>query len=122
VPSTARIGPAAAPDYAPEYPPAYPPAYTRTVIPPAPVSSARSTNRLAILSLVMAFVFAPAGIVLGYMAKRQIRRTGDEGDGLATAGLIAGYAISGVILASCCGLIVFELMDTAGVLGTPRRP
>jgi hypothetical protein len=99
------------------YPPAYPPAYSQAYIPPSPVSSVRSTNSLAILSLVMAFVFAPAGIVLGHVAKRQIRRTGDEGDGLATAGLIASYAITGVILASCCGLVVFELMDTTGIFG-----
>ena len=42
------------------------------------------TNVLAILSLVLAFVFAPAGVVLGHLAKRQIRRTGEAGDQLAT--------------------------------------
>ncbi|GAA1800355.1 hypothetical protein GCM10009682_22450 [Luedemannella flava] len=103
------------------YPPAYPPAYSSTYIPPSPVSSVRSTNRLAILALIMAFVFPPAGIVLGHVAKRQIRATGDEGDGLATAGLIAGYAITGVVLASCCGLIVFELMDINGTFGDPAQ-
>jgi hypothetical protein len=106
---------------APHYPPAYPPAYSSSYIPPSPVSSVHSTNRLAILALVMAFVFPPAGIVLGHLAKRQIRATGDEGDGLATVGLIAGYAITGVILASCCGLMVFELMDVRGTFGTPAQ-
>jgi hypothetical protein len=50
----------------------------------------RPTNTMAILSLVMAFVFSPAGIVLGVIARKQIKRTGEEGDGLALAGVIVG--------------------------------
>ena len=50
----------------------------------------RPTNTLAILALVLAFVFAPAGLVLGVVARRQIRQTGEEGDGLALAGIIIG--------------------------------
>jgi hypothetical protein len=45
---------------------------------------------MAILALVLAFVFAPAGLVLGIVARRQIRETGEEGDGLALAGIIIG--------------------------------
>jgi len=45
---------------------------------------------MAILALVMAFVFAPAGLVLGIVARKQIRETGEEGDGLALAGIIVG--------------------------------
>src|SRR3712207_711248 len=50
----------------------------------------RPTNTMAILALVMAFVFAPAGLVLGVIARKQIRETGEEGDGLALAGIIVG--------------------------------
>ena len=57
----------------------------------APAPQARGTNVMAILALVFAFVFAPLGIVLGHIAKRQIRRTGEDGGGLATAGLVLGY-------------------------------
>jgi len=32
-----------------------------------------------------------AAIILGHKARRQIRRTGDDGYGLATAGLVLGY-------------------------------
>jgi hypothetical protein len=63
------------------------------------------TNGLAIGALVAAFVFAPAGIVLAIMAKSQIRRTGEDGDGLATAALIIS------ILA-----IVFYVIAFAAVL------
>ena len=50
----------------------------------------RPTNTMAILAIVLAFVFAPAGLVLGIVARRQIRETGEEGDGLALAGIIVG--------------------------------
>jgi hypothetical protein len=48
------------------------------------------TNTLAILALVMAFVFSPVGLVLGIVARRQIRQTHEQGDGLALAGIIVG--------------------------------
>ncbi|MGR6317040.1 DUF4190 domain-containing protein [Micromonospora soli] len=62
-------------------------------------------NVLAILSLVFAFVFAPAGIVLGHLAKRQIKQTGEEGDQLATWGLILSYIFTALGLIACCGWI-----------------
>lgn len=61
---------------------------------------------MAILSLVFAFVFAPVGIVLGHIAKRQLRTSGEQGDGLATAGLIISYIFTGLAVLACCiGLI-----------------
>ena len=59
----------------------------------------QSTNTLAILALVFAFVCAPAAIVMGALARGQIRRTGEEGMGLATAGLVIGivFTVIGVI-------------------------
>lgn len=63
----------------------------------------RPTNQLAIASLICAcaqllipILTAIPAIILGHMARRQIRRTGENGAGLALAGLIVGYA--GVIL------------------------
>ena len=64
-------------------------------------------NVLAILSLVLAFVFAPAGIVCGHLAKRQIRQTGEEGGQLATWGLILSYVFTALGLLACCGWIAF---------------
>jgi len=56
------------------------------------------TNSLAIASLVcgLSQFFAPfiAGIpaiVCGHVARSQIRRTGERGDGMAMAGLVLGY-------------------------------
>ena len=66
---------------------------------------ARGTNVMAILSLVFAFVFAPAGIVLGHVAKKQLRTSGEEGGGLATAGLVLSYIFTGLAVVFCCGII-----------------
>jgi hypothetical protein len=46
---------------------------------------------MAIAALILAFVFYPVGIVLGHVARGQIKRTGEGGKGLATAALILGY-------------------------------
>jgi hypothetical protein len=59
----------------------------------------RPTNTLAIASLVGGIsswagflcLGAVVGIVCGHLARSQIRRTDEEGDGLALAGLILGY-------------------------------
>jgi hypothetical protein len=72
------------PGYGP--PPGYPSAYPRP------------TNTMAILALVMAFVFAPAGLVLGIVARRQIRETGEDGDGLALAGIIVGGIVTAIFV------------------------
>ena len=71
-----------------------------------------STNVMAILALVFAFIFAPVAIVLGHIAKKQIRQTGEQGDGLATAGLWLGYIFTGLGVA-LCALWVFLIV--AGV-------
>ena len=68
------------------------------------VAASDQTNTLAVVSLVSALV-APFGhftgiggltltivsIVTGHMARRQIRQTGERGDGFALAGLIISY-------------------------------
>jgi hypothetical protein len=59
------------------------------------------TNTLAILALVFAFIFSPAAIVLGHLAKRQIRQTGEQGEGMATAGLWLGYIFTGLYVGFC---------------------
>jgi hypothetical protein len=72
------------PAYAPPGYGGYPPYYRRP------------TNTLAILSLVFAFVFAPAGLVMGIIARKQIQRTGEEGSGLALAGAIVGGVFTAI--------------------------
>ncbi|HEX5202571.1 DUF4190 domain-containing protein [Paractinoplanes rhizophilus] len=64
------------------------------------------TNTMAILALVFAFIFAPVAIILGHMAKKQIRQTGEQGEGLATAGLWLGYIFTGLGVLVCAFYVV----------------
>jgi len=63
-----------------------------------PVIPAPPTNGLAIGSMVcgiaeiftLGFAAIPA-VILGHLARGQIKRTGERGDGMAIAGLVLGY-------------------------------
>lgn len=58
---------------------------------PVPYAPAH-TNTLAILSLVLGIMGGGLlSVILGHIAKSQIRRTREAGDGLATGGLVLGY-------------------------------
>jgi hypothetical protein len=96
--------------YAQPYPPPYMPPY-------APVR--RPTNSLAVASLICA-VFQPffglttiPAIVLGYAARGQIRRSGEGGDGLATAGLVLGWIGAAVVML----VLIVVAAATAGHTG-----
>ncbi|MCV6982226.1 peptidylprolyl isomerase [Mycolicibacterium pulveris] len=72
------------------------------------------TNGLAVASLVCAFLLAPLGIVFGHMALSQIKKTGEEGRGLAVAGLVIGYAITAfTVLAIVISILLFMFLATA---------
>jgi len=66
---------------------------------PVPRRAPNPTNGLAIASLacgIAQFAFGPLptipAIVLGHMARHQIKRTGEQGAGMALAGLLLGWA------------------------------
>jgi hypothetical protein len=71
--------------------------------PYAAPQAAPGTNLMAILSLVFAFIVPVVGIVLGHIAKRQLKTSGESGDGIATAGLVISYIFTGLTLVACCG-------------------
>jgi hypothetical protein len=60
--------------------------------PPAPPTNGMAVTALVcgVASFVVGITFIPA-IIFGHIAQRQIRRTGEQGGGLALAGLILGY-------------------------------
>lgn len=95
---TSQTPPQYAPPAAPQYgaPPAAP-----QYVPQTTVAPSQKTNVLAILSIIFAFVFSIAGIVLGHMALGQIKKTGEGGRGLAMTGLILSYVFTfiGLIIA-----------------------
>ena len=77
----------------------------------------RRTSTLAIISLVagiLGWTFAPwigslVAIITGHMARSEIRRDPDtvEGDGLAIAGIILGWAMIIITLLSIFAVILF---------------
>ncbi|WP_189130637.1 DUF1707 and DUF4190 domain-containing protein [Wenjunlia tyrosinilytica] len=64
-----------------------------TFLPPPP----RPTNSYALASLICGIavpftgVSAIPAVILGHLAKSQLRTSNEEGDGLATAGLVLGW-------------------------------
>ena len=88
----------AQPPYAPYAPYAAPPPYGY-----APYVPPRPTNGLAIAAMICGIVgvCSPIGIlalIFGNIAKRQIRETGEQGDGMATAGVVLGWIGVAVLL------------------------
>jgi hypothetical protein len=90
------------------------------VRPAAVATPVTRTNGFAIASLACGlaqFMFGPLptipAIVFGHMARGQIKRTGEQGAGLALAGLILGWAavILGIVL------VVGGLAVSAGMHG-----
>ncbi|MBO0816793.1 MAG: DUF1707 and DUF4190 domain-containing protein [Actinobacteria bacterium] len=79
-----------------------------------PVRRVTTTNGLAVASLACGlaqFVFGPLptipAIVLGHVARHQIRRTGEQGAGMALAGLLLGWAAIALGIIAILGLAVF---------------
>jgi hypothetical protein len=77
------------------------------------------TNTLAILALVLAFVFAPAGVICGIIAKKQIRESHEQGEGLALAGIIVGS----ILVALGVLYVVFVIVFFVGLAASiPAHP
>jgi eukaryotic-like serine/threonine-protein kinase len=71
-----------------------------------PPSDGPPTNTLATLSVIFAFVFAPAGAVLGHLGLRQIARTKERGRQRAIAGITLSYSI---IVITVVSLVVWTV-------------
>lgn len=87
-------------------PPGYgytPPTYPTYVSPPANPP----TNGLAIASMIVSLVgFGPVGAIMGHIARKQIRESGEQGDGFALAGIIVGWVVTGIWVLACCLAVV----------------
>jgi hypothetical protein len=88
-------------------------------VPPPPYGypPQRRTNSMAIAAMVVSIaslftcpLVGAVGIYLGNRARAEIRRTGEEGDGMAQAGVIVGWiAIAFSVLYLCFFAGVFGL-------------
>ncbi|MEV0672085.1 sensor domain-containing protein [Mycobacterium sp. NPDC050441] len=93
-----------------------PPSGPPTIQVPPPPS--QETNQLATLSIVFAFLFAPAGAVLGHVALSQIKRLHQKGRDRAIIGLVLSYVVIVIAVAALVVWLVIPRSDTA----TSSRP
>ena len=85
--------------------------------PYAPYPVARPTNTMAIVALVTSLIIAPLGIIFGHISLSQIKRSGEDGRGLAIAGTVIGYV--GTVFAALS--IVFFLVVMGAMTATVHR-
>jgi hypothetical protein len=74
----------------------------------APHTEAK-TNTLAIVSLVTSIIgLGIVGIITGHISLNQIKRTHEQGHGLALAGLIIGYvSVAAMLIAGVIFIMTF---------------
>jgi hypothetical protein len=89
-------------------------------------SAPARTNPLAAGSLACGIgqvFFGPLAtvpaIVLGHLARREIRRTGEDGAGLAAAGLVLGWMGAALVILACLAMVAFVALLTR--VGAPVR-
>ncbi|MFV2103343.1 DUF4190 domain-containing protein [Micromonospora sp. LOL_024] len=105
-PAAAPYPPAGYPPagYPPAPPPGYPPAPPGYGYPPPGYGyPQQKTNSMAIVALVLSLIgigsciTAPVGAIIGHVAMRQIRETGEGGEGMAKAAIIVGWILTGLL-------------------------
>lgn len=88
----------------------------------SPYPVATTTNTMAVVSLasgiaswiVFPLIGGVVAVITGHLAKREIRQTGEQGDGLATIGLVLGYLhLAVVALVVLVLILVFGAMIAA---------
>jgi len=93
---------------------------------PYPPPGPPTTNYLAVASLICGLAEIPTlgvsavpAVILGYMARKQIRETGERGEGLAVAGLILGGIVIVCIFAAVLGIMIWLVLPPAPGTGGP---
>ena len=77
----------------------------------------------SLVGFVLGWTFSPlflgllVGIVLGHVSLSQIKKTGEQGRGMALGGLICGYIGTGLVVLFLLGMLAFfGLIIGAGTL------
>jgi hypothetical protein len=104
----------------PAYGGAYP-GYAAPVMVPA-----QPTNGMAIASLVLSLcglltcgITSLIGAILGHVSRRQIRERGEQGDGMALAGIVTGWIIFGLSLVGGAAYVIFIIWFVKNVNNLP---
>ena len=100
--------------------PGYPPAGYPTPAPGYGYPVAPSNNGMAIASMVVSIVgvlglcgyglggyIGIVGAILGHVSRKQIRERGEQGDGMALAGIILGWIATGIAVLATIAIVIF---------------
>jgi Domain of unknown function (DUF4190) len=99
-----------------------------------PYATGRPTNTLAVVSIVTAigsffahiipgiggFTVALIAVITGYMARKQIRQSGEQGMGLATAGMVIGIIHIGLIVIAVIGIVFMIFVLGIALFNAPK--
>jgi hypothetical protein len=78
--------------------------------PTTPPPASGELNDLAVVALIASCIgLSIPGLVMGHIALRQIKRTGETGHGFALAAVIVGYVISVLVLLAIVAFVVFMI-------------
>lgn len=80
-------------------------------------TSSEKTNTLAIVSLVVALFVPLVGAILGHVAMGQIKKTGEQGRGIALAGVIIGWVFTALAILAAFLYVIPFLVLGVDVLG-----
>jgi Domain of unknown function (DUF4190) len=83
----------------------------------------RPTNSMAVAALITALLVPPVGVVLGVLARNQVRQTGEDGDGLALAGIVIGICLTLLyVLLIAFFVLIFKIAADTAVEITENLP
>lgn len=77
---------------------------------PATAAPLAPLSLLAVVAIALAFLAPIGGVVIGFIARRDVRLTGDRGDGIAFAAILIGATLT------VFGIIVPLFLGGAGLL------
>ena len=91
----------------------------RPFMPPPPGTNGKAVAALVcgVGGLFVGLTAIPA-VVLGHMARREIRRTGEQGGAMALTGLVLGYVISVAMLVALVGVVLLVVAFAQDANGT----
>jgi hypothetical protein len=97
-----------------------------------PYPPPRPTNGMAIAAMVVSLVgvlglcgyglggyIGIVGAILGHVSRRQIRDRGENGDGMALAGIIVGWIAAGIAVLATAAIIVIIILGVNGAFDEP---
>ncbi|OBB10512.1 cyclophilin [Mycolicibacterium setense] len=88
---------------------------------PAGHPPSAQTNGMAIAALVCAVLFAPLGIVFGHISLSQLKHSGEQGRGIAIAGLVIGYVLTALGILATVLAVVFAFIVVEAAEDMPRQ-